>query len=446
MSSVEKYIPYEKIIPSKLNDFPVNDIEELTESLRLFGLLQPLVVKPDGDGTYLLLGGERRYTAIGYGKQLGYANWFEDGVRCEIYETDKFSDIDEKIIIYEQNIHNRNLQETYLEKVRTLCDLYKLKFEDAPTFTAKKLIEIMSKKLGVGSRQTQKVVFVATSAASWIVQAVDEKKMTIDTASIISHLDDNAQKELKEYFDANGSVPEDVLNKYRKKKQNTIGIPGEEKTNEIPDRDRLEAMDSEPRTQGQWSTKETPLGLQEDHADQKTSPEEIPDCSKSEKYPNTNTEQPESHAQGIQVPANFNPSDYAPSIYNPEEDFEESGFEYENNEEPEDYYPEEEYNADSTETYDKPQKGNGNSGYSNPTASLTDDDEMSALDAISWFSRIEDKGVMTDMERVYINSIVRSLAKFYFPDLRKKGFIPEGMRESINEIAEIINPLLGNAI
>ena len=71
---------------------------------------------------------------------------------------------------------------------------------------------------------------------------------------------------------------------------------------------------------------------------------------------------------------------------------------------------------------------------------------MSALDAISWFSRIEDKGVMTDMERVYINSIVRSLAKFYFPDLRKKGFIPEGMRESINEIAEIINPLLGNAI
>ena len=104
MSSVEKYIPYEKIIPSKLNDFPVNDIEELTESLRLFGLLQPLVVKPDGDGTYLLLGGERRYTAIGYGRQLGYANWFEDGVRCEIYETDKFSDIDEKIIIYEQNI------------------------------------------------------------------------------------------------------------------------------------------------------------------------------------------------------------------------------------------------------------------------------------------------------------------------------------------------------
>lgn len=446
MSSVEKYIPYEKIIPSKLNDFPVNDIEELTESLRLFGLLQPLVVKPNGDETYLLLGGERRYTAIGYGRQLGYANWFEDGVRCEIYETDKFSDIDEKIIIYEQNIHNRNLQETYLEKVKTLCDLYKLKFEDDPAFSAKKLIEIMAKKLGVGSRQTQKVVFVATSAAPWIVQAVDEKKMTIDTASIISHLEDNAQKELKEYFDANGSIPEEVLNKYRKKKQNTIDNPGEEKRNEILDRSSFREMNSNHHTQEQWDTKETSTERQETYENQKTYSEEIPDVSKSEKYPNVNEEQPESHAQGIQIPENFNPSDYAPSIYDPEEDFEGSGFGYEKNEEPEEYYPEEEYDTGSVGTCDKPQKGNSNSGYSNPTASLTDDDEMSALDAISWFSRIEDKGIMTDMERVYINSIVRSLAKFYFPDLRKKGFIPEGMRESINEIAEIINPLLGNAI
>lgn len=446
MSSVEKYIPYEKIIPSKLNDFPVNDIEELTESLRLFGLLQPLVVKPNGDETYLLLGGERRYTAIGYGRQLGYENWYENGVRCEIYEMDKFSDIDEKIIIYEQNIHNRNLQETYLEKVRTLCDLYKLKFEDDPTFTAKKLIEIMSKKLGVGSRQTQKVVFVATSASSWIVKAVDEKKMTIDTASIISHLDDNAQKELKEYFDANGSVPEDVLNKYRKKKQNTIGIPEEEMKSEVPDRDDFSEMSNEHHSQEKWNPKETPTEHQETYEAQRTFSGGISECPKSEKYPNENTEQQESHAQGIQVPANFNPTDYAPSIYNPEEDFEESGFGYEKNEEPEEYYPEEEYDNDSVGIYDKPQKGNNNSGYSNPTASLTDDDEMSALDAISWFSRIEDKGIMTDMERVYINSIVRSLAKFYFPDLRKKGFIPEGMRESINEIAEIINPLLGNAI
>ena len=442
MSSVEKYIPYEKIIPSKLNDFPVNDIEELTESLRLFGLLQPLVVKPDGDGTYLLLGGERRYTAIGYGKQLGYANWFEDGVRCEIYETDKFSDIDEKIIIYEQNIHNRNLQETYLEKVKTLCDLYKLKFEDDPAFSAKKLIEIMSKKLGVGSRQTQKVVFVATSAAPWIVQAVDEKKMTIDTASIISHLDEDAQKELKEYFDANGSVPESVLNNYRKRKK--MESAEEENANEIPDSDSL-TTNTEEQPQIQWRTEETASDVQGDDITPKTVSENILDSSETETFPNADDEKSESHVQGVQIPADFNPSDYAPSLYNPEDEFEESGFEYEENNQSEEYYPEDEYASEElgTKEYGRFQSGSENSGYSNATASLTDADEMSALDAISWFSRIEDKGIMTDMERVYINSIVRSLAKFYFPDLRKKGFIPEGMRESMKEIADIINPLLG---
>lgn len=442
MSSVEKYIPYEKIIPSKLNDFPVNDIEELTESLRLFGLLQPLVVKPDVDGTYLLLGGERRYTAIGYGKQLGYANWFEDGVRCEIYETDKFSDIDEKIIIYEQNIHNRNLQETYLEKVKTLCDLYKLKFEDDPAFSAKKLIEIMSKKLGVGSRQTQKVVFVATSAAPWIVQAVDEKKMTIDTASIISHLDEDAQKELKEYFDANGSVPESVLNNYRKRKK--MESAEEENANEIPDSDSL-TTNTEEQPQNQWRTEETASDVQGDDITPKTVSENILDSSETETFPNADDEKSESHVQGVQIPADFNPSDYAPSLYNPEDEFEESGFEYEENNQSEEYYPEDEYASEElgTKEYGRFQSGSENSGYSNATASLTDADEMSALDAISWFSRIEDKGIMTDMERVYINSIVRSLAKFYFPDLRKKGFIPEGMRESMKEIADIINPLLG---
>lgn len=442
MSSVEKYIPYEKIIPSKLNDFPVNDIEELTESLRLFGLLQPLVVKPDGDGTYLLLGGERRYTAIGYGRQLGYANWFEDGVRCEIYETDKFSDIDEKIIIYEQNIHNRNLQETYLEKVKTLCDLYKLKFEDDPAFSAKKLIEIMSKKLGVGSRQTQKVVFVATSAAPWIVQAVDEKKMTIDTASILSHLDEDAQKELKEYYDANGSVPESVLNNYRKRKK--MESAEKENPNEIPDSDSL-TTNIEEQSQNQWRMKETASDVQGEDITPKTASENILDSSETETFPNADDKKSESHVQGIQVPADFNPSDYAPSLYNPEDEFEESGFEYEENNQSEEYYPEDEYASEElgTKEYGRFQSGSENSGYSNATASLTDADEMSALDAISWFSRIEDKGIMTDMERVYINSIVRSLAKFYFPDLRKKGFIPEGMRESMKEIADIINPLLG---
>ncbi len=444
MSSVEKYIPYEKIIPSKLNDFPVNDIEELTESLRLFGLLQPLVVKPNGDGTYLLLGGERRYTAIGHGRQLGYANWFEDGVRCEIYETNKFSDIDEKIIIYEQNIHNRNLQETYLEKVKTLCDLYKLKFEDDPAFSAKKLIEIMSKKLGVGSRQTQKVVFVATSAAPWIVQAVDEKKMTIDTASIISHLDEDAQKELKEYFDANGSIPESVLNNYRKRKK--MESAEKENANEIPDSDSL-TINTEEQSQNQWRTKEMASDVQGDDITPKAVSENILDSSETKTFPNADDEKSESHVQGIriQIPADFNPSDYAPSLYNPEDEFEESGFEHEENNQSEEYYPEGEYASEElgTKEYGRFQRGNENSGYSNTTASLTDADEMSALDAISWFSRIEDKGIMTDMERVYINSIVRSLAKFYFPDLRKKGFIPEGMRESMKEIADIINPLLG---
>ena len=114
--------------------------------------------------------------------------------------------------------------------------------------------------------------------------------------------------------------------------------------------------------------------------------------------------------------------------YNPEDEFEESGFEYEENNQSEEYYPEDEYASEElgTKEYGRFQSGSENSGYSNATASLTDADEMSALDAISWFSRIEDKGIMTDMERVYINSIVRSLGKVLLSGFTKKGLYPRG--------------------
>lgn len=57
-------IPREQIKKNPKNKYSITGIPALAESIKQYGLVQPLHVAPKKDGAYLLLGGERRLTAI----------------------------------------------------------------------------------------------------------------------------------------------------------------------------------------------------------------------------------------------------------------------------------------------------------------------------------------------------------------------------------------------
>lgn len=57
-------IPREQIKKNPKNKYSITGIPALAESIKQYGLVQPLHVAPKKDGSYLLLGGERRLTAI----------------------------------------------------------------------------------------------------------------------------------------------------------------------------------------------------------------------------------------------------------------------------------------------------------------------------------------------------------------------------------------------
>lgn len=65
----EQEIPLADIEENAANIYAQTDIEELAESIKVAGLMQPLVVWPKPNGGYLLLAGHRRRNAI---KQLGW--------------------------------------------------------------------------------------------------------------------------------------------------------------------------------------------------------------------------------------------------------------------------------------------------------------------------------------------------------------------------------------
>jgi ParB family chromosome partitioning protein len=61
---VGKIIPIDRIEPNPEQPrVEFGDLTELTESIREKGVLEPLLVKPNGDGRYMIIAGERRWRA-----------------------------------------------------------------------------------------------------------------------------------------------------------------------------------------------------------------------------------------------------------------------------------------------------------------------------------------------------------------------------------------------
>ena len=64
--SIGKIIPIGKIAPNpKQPRTDVGDLTELTDSIRQNGVLEPLLVKPLGDGSWMIIAGERRWRSAG---------------------------------------------------------------------------------------------------------------------------------------------------------------------------------------------------------------------------------------------------------------------------------------------------------------------------------------------------------------------------------------------
>ena len=76
------YIPYEKLRVDKRNQYSVDRISELAESISDVGLQQPLNVAAADDGMYDVLGGQRRYLAIGQLREAGNKKY--DEVPCTV--------------------------------------------------------------------------------------------------------------------------------------------------------------------------------------------------------------------------------------------------------------------------------------------------------------------------------------------------------------------------
>lgn len=113
-----EYIDIKDIKRNEKNFYEIVNVDELAEDIKMNGLNHNLVVRKLENGTYELISGERRYTALS--KLVQDGNEIFALVPCKVIEA---NDIDSEIILIQANAQTREL--TDLEKLEQVKRLKK---------------------------------------------------------------------------------------------------------------------------------------------------------------------------------------------------------------------------------------------------------------------------------------------------------------------------------
>lgn len=93
-------------------------IEELADSIGKYGLVQPIVVEPDGDGNYMLIAGGRRLRAV------RILQW----EKVDVFFKEDLTYAQRRRLELEENLHRQDL--TPVEEVDALAELHRLEQEE----------------------------------------------------------------------------------------------------------------------------------------------------------------------------------------------------------------------------------------------------------------------------------------------------------------------------
>ena len=204
-------IELKQITPFHDHPFKVRDdekMEELVESIRLQGILTPVLVRPDDEDGYEMISGHRRMHAA---KKIGL-----ETIPAIVKE---MTDDESTIAMVNANIQREEL----LPSERAFA--YKMKMEaikrqgsrrdltsdqNGPKLAA----STIGQESGISSTQVKRYIHL-TELIPELLDMVDEKRLGFTIAVDISYIGQDVQKWLYEYIKDNGVVKPEQIAKLR---------------------------------------------------------------------------------------------------------------------------------------------------------------------------------------------------------------------------------------
>lgn len=201
-------LPLDKLVPFPNHPFKVVDDEKMQEtvdSIKEYGVLVPVLVRPKDDGNFEIVSGHRRHRAsILAGK-------------TEIPAIVREMDDDAAILV----MVDSNLQrETILPSEKAFA--YKMKLEAMKrqagrpskensaqvgrNYEGKESREILAEQMGESKNQISRYIRL-TNLHPKLLEMVDNKQMAFNSAVEVSYLTENEQTQLKSVLDMNECSP-----------------------------------------------------------------------------------------------------------------------------------------------------------------------------------------------------------------------------------------------
>lgn len=222
----------------KIKDFPnhpfkvVNDdkMQELASSVKEYGVILPIMVRPKKDGTYEIVSGHRR-------KMAAQIAGLKD-IKCIIKD---LTDDEATIIMVDSNIQ----REEILPSERAFA--YKMKLEamkhqgirndlTSRPVGDKLSTEVLGEEVGESARQIQRYIRL-TELIPEILQMVDDKKVAFRPAVELSYLSEENQYVLLNIMEFNECTPS-LAQAIRLKKLEQEGNLTEEKLETIMEQEK----------------------------------------------------------------------------------------------------------------------------------------------------------------------------------------------------------------
>lgn len=192
-------IPIDKIIENENNNYSIDDIDDLKDSIKTVGLKQNLDVMKLPDGYYKLLTGHRRFTAL---KELAQEDDKFKFVPCSITDIDSVKlpvseESKEKYLIHITNATQRNMTES--DKYNQYNDLVKIYTEARENGyeLGEKMRRLIAADMSVSPAQVGKLDYIRNNATNELKERLSNNDITIAEAAEIAHHDKEKQATLK---------------------------------------------------------------------------------------------------------------------------------------------------------------------------------------------------------------------------------------------------------
>ena len=213
-----EYLPFDQIHQDPNNFYSLEGLNELADNISLFGLMDPLRVRPDGAGGYTVTSGHRRRAAIQLLIDSGEEKW-KERTPCIVDRgqgTPEFHEL--KLIFANANTRQRSSAEQSREAARVEELLYQLK-EQGYDFPGR-MRDHVAEAVQASRTKLARWHAIRANLVPELLRRYDDGSMVEDAAYMLSRFPAEIQMALAEALDSRknakmpvGSVVQEVWNR-----------------------------------------------------------------------------------------------------------------------------------------------------------------------------------------------------------------------------------------